>query len=136
MTAGGFTTFVEFGATWRFRQVTDSTNELIFEITPTNVLYKNVALQRIPYVSCRVSGSIFSNSRGQITPNSTASSGLITVTMSPAHPAGATFTPQATLISNRGDIYVDPPTSGGAVTIYTFNTAGTQTNFDFYLTIL
>ena len=106
------------------------------EITPNNILYKNVALQTIPYASCRVSGSIVSNSRGQITPTSTASSGQITVVMSPAHPAGANFTPQATLISNRGDIYVDPPISGGSVTIYTFNTAGTQTNLDFYLTIL
>ena len=60
---------------------------------------------------------------------------MITVVMSPPHPAEADFTPQVSLISNRGEIYIDPPISGGSVTIYTFNTAGTQTNFDFYLTI-
>ena len=103
------TTLVQFGGTWRFRHVNAGSNILLFEINPTNVLYRNVALQRIPYVSCRVSGSTVSNSRGQITPTSTASSGLITVVMSPAHPAGATFTPQVSLLSNRGDIYIDPP---------------------------
>jgi hypothetical protein len=136
ITAGVGTTFIEFGGAWYFREVNAAANNLLFEINTTSVLYRNVALQRIPYVSCRVSGSIVSNSRGQITPTSTASSGAITVVMSPAHPAGADFTPQVSLISNRGDIYIDPPISGGAFTIYTFNTAGTQTNLDFYLTIL
>ena len=60
---------------------------------------------------------------------------MITVTMTTPHPAGADFTPQVSLIGNRGEIYIDPPISGGSVTIYTFNTAGTQANLDFYLTI-
>ena len=55
--------------------------------------------------------------------------------MSPAHPAGANFTPQVTLISNLGYIYADPPVSGGVLTVYTQNVAGTATNLDFYLTI-
>ena len=102
---------------------------------PYSLTIGGVAVQRIPYVSCRVSGNIVSNSRGQITPTSTASSGLITVIMSPAHPAGATFTPQATLIGNRGEIYIDPPTSGGSVSIYTFNTDGAQSTLEFCITI-
>ena len=95
-----------------------------------------VAVQRVPYVSCRVSGSTVSNSRGQITPTSTASSGMITVVMNPAHPAGAQFTPQFSLIDSVGFIYADTPISGGSVTLYTYNFAGTATNLDFYLTIL
>ena len=55
--------------------------------------------------------------------------------MTPAHLAGASFTPQATLISNLGYIYVDPPISGGVLTVYTHHVAGTATNLDFYLTI-
>ena len=126
-----------------FRSGAISLTNVTLSISPSgavNVPYSltvgGVGVQRIPYVSCRVSGSAVSNSRGQITPTSSAPSGAITVVMSPAHPAGATFTPQVSLISNRSDIYIDPPTSGGPVTIYTLNTAGTQTNLDFYLTIL
>ena len=54
--------FVQFGGTWRFRHVNSSSNVLLCEITPDNILYKSVALQRIPYVSCRVSGTIVSAS--------------------------------------------------------------------------
>ena len=43
--------------------------------------------------------------------------------------------PQVSLISNLGYIYMDPPISGGALTVYTHNVAGTATNLDFYLTI-
>ena len=39
-----------------------------------------------------------------------------------------------TLIGNLGYIYVDPPTSGGALTVYMHNVAGAATNLDFYLT--
>ena len=136
ITPGDTCCFKEYGGRWVFRRTNPGLNENLFEINTANVFYKSVALQRTPYVSCRVSGSIVTRSRGQITPTSTASSGMITVVMSPPHPAEADFTPQVSLISNRGDIYVDAPTSGGSVTIYMFNTAGKQTNLDFYLTIL
>jgi hypothetical protein len=44
--------------------------------------------------------------------------------------------PQVSLISNWGDIYVDPPTDGGNVSVGTRNVAGTAENLDFYLLIL
>ena len=111
-------------------------NNLLFEVNTTNVLYRNVPLQRIPYASCRVSGTVVGNSRGQITPTSSSpQAGQISVTMNPAHLAGASFQSQVTLISNLGYIYVDPPISGGVLTVYTHDVAGTATNLDFYLTI-
>ena len=35
--AQAVTTFVQFGGTYRFRQVTNLVNNLVFEITPTHV---------------------------------------------------------------------------------------------------
>ena len=119
------------------REVNAAANNLLFEINTANVLYRNVALQRIPYASCRVSGIVVGNSRGQITPTSASPQvGQISATMTPAHPAGANFTPQLTRIGNLGYIYADPPISGGVLNVYTHNVAGAATNLDFYLTIL
>ena len=111
-------------------------NNLIFEINTANVLCRNIAVQRIPYVSCRVSGTVVGNSRGQITPTSSSpQAGQINVVMNPARPAGANFTPQFFLISKLGYIYADPPISGGVLSVYTHIVAGTATNSGFYLTI-
>ena len=44
--------------------------------------------------------------------------------------------PQVSLISNWGDIYVDPPTDGVTLNVGTRNAAGTAENLNFYLLIL
>jgi hypothetical protein len=49
ITPGAVCSFLEWGGIWRFRQVQSGVNNLLFEINPTNVFYKSVALQRIPY---------------------------------------------------------------------------------------
>jgi hypothetical protein len=127
---------VQFGGTWRFRHVNAGSNILLFEINSTNVLYKNVAVQRIPHVSCRISGNTgVLNSVGQVTPTvASAASGYRTVTFS-SHPAGVNFTPMATL-TDAGRIVVTPPTVATSVQVITYNIAGTATNMDFYLLIL
>ena len=113
------TTFVQFGGTWRFRHVNSGSNVLLCEITPDNILYKNVALQRIPHVSCRVSGNTgVLNSVGQVTPTvESAASGYRTVTFG-NHPAGVNFTPMVTLTSG-GRIVVAPPTIASSVEVIT-----------------
>ena len=105
---------------------------------PGSLTIEGVALQRIPCVSCRVSGNTgVGNSRGQIVPTvSSPQAGGRTVTLTPPHPAGANMNPQVSLIGNWGDIYVDPPTDGGNVSVGTRNVAGTAENLDFYLLIL
>ena len=105
---------------------------------PGSLTIGGIAAQRIPYVSCRISGNIgVGNSRGQITPTvSSPQAGGRTVTLSPPHPAGASMNPQVSLISNWGDIYVNPPTDGVTLTVGTRNAAGTAENLDFYLLIL
>ena len=57
---------MQFGGTWRFRHVNGGSNILLCEITPDNILYKNVALERIPWISAFVeaSGAVLNN-RGQ-----------------------------------------------------------------------
>ena len=111
-------------------------NVNLFEINTGNVFYKSVALQRIPYVSCRVTGSIVTGSSGQVAPtSSTPQSGQISLSISPPHPAGALMIPQATLIGNRGYIYIDLPSSGGVLTVYTYNVVGSLDTLQFYLTI-
>ena len=138
ITPGDTCCFIEYGGRWVFRRINPGFNENLFEINTTNVFYKSVALQRIPYVSCRISGNTgVGNSRGQITPTvSSSAAGGRTVTLTTPHPAGASMNPQVSLISNWGDIYVDPPTDGGNVSVSTRNEAGTAENLDFYLLIL
>ena len=130
--------FIEFGGRWVFRRINPGLNENLFEINTANVFYKSVALQRIPYVSCRVNGTLIGNSRGQIVPTvSSPTAGQRTVTLSPAHPALGSLNPMLTLISNLGTIYVDPPPADGSTLhVYMHNVAGTATNLDFYLVIL
>ena len=105
---------------------------------PGSLTVGGVALQRIPCVSCRVSGNtVVGNSRGQIVPTvSSPRAGQRTVTLSPAHPAGVSMIPSATLISNWGVVYVDPPTDSITLNVYTQTTTGSTTNLDFYLLIL
>ena len=112
-------------------------NVNLFEINTGNVFYKSVALQTIPYVSCRISGNVgVGNSRGQIAPTvSSSQAGGRTVTLSPPHPAGASMNPHVTLISNWGNIYVDPPTNGGTLQVGTQSATGGAMNLDFYLLI-
>ena len=100
------------------------------------MLYKNVALQRIPHVSCRISGNTgVLNSVGQVTPTvASGASGYRTVTFS-SHPAAVNFTPMATL-TDAGRIVVTPPTVATSVQVITYNVADTATNLDFYLLIL
>ena len=138
ITPGDACCFIEYGGRWVFRRINPGLNENLFEINTTNVFYKSIALQRIPYVSCRISGNTtVSSSRGQIVPTvSSSQAGGRTVTLSPPHPAGASMNPHVTLISNWGYIYVDPPINGATLQVGTQSTGGTPTNLDFYLLIL
>ena len=43
--------------------------------------------------------------------------------------------PHVTLISNWGNIYVDPPVNGSTLNVGTQNVSGLATNLDFYLLI-
>ena len=95
-----------------------------------------VAAQRIPYVSCRVDGSVVNNRGGQITPSSTQNAGVVVLTLNPPHPAGANFVPQVTLISEHGYVYVDPPASGSSLTVTIANVALAPSTLSFFLTIL
>ena len=101
---------------------------------PGSLAVGNVAVQRTPYVSCRVSGNTgVGSSRGQIVPTvSSSQAGARTVTLSPPHPAGASMNPSVTLIGNWGNIYVDPPTDGATLYVGTQNTAGTAMNLDLF----
>ena len=129
--------FIEYGGRWVFRMINPGLNANLFEINTSNVFYKSVALQTIPYVSCRISGNTtVGNSRGQIAPTvSSSQAGGRTVTLSPPHPAGVSMNPHVTLIGNWGNIYVDPPLNGSTLNVGTQNAAGSAANLDFYLLI-
>ena len=65
ITPGDTCCFIEYGGRWVFRRINPGLNENLFEINPTSVFYKSVALQTTPYVSCRMSGNNgVSNNRG------------------------------------------------------------------------
>ena len=135
ITPGDTCCFIEYGGRWVFRMINPGLNLNLFEINTGNVFYKSVALQRIPYVSCRVFGTTVLNSTGQVTPSVSSSlSGYRTVAMTPPHPAGANMTPMATLTS-AGRIVATPPTTGSSVEIIPYNVADSAANIDFYLLI-
>ena len=111
-------------------------NNLIFEINTTNVLYRNVALQRIPHVSCRVDGANVSNRGGQVVPTAEVGQiGRTILTISPPHPALGLFNPQVTLNSNWGYIYVDTPTTGWSLSVWTANSSLSFETLSFFLLI-
>jgi hypothetical protein len=103
---------------------------------PVSLTVGSVAVQRIPYVSCRVDGSVVNNRGGQITPSSSQNAGVVVLTLNPPHPAGANFVPQVTLISEHGYVYVDPPASGSSLTVTIANVALAPSTLSFFLTIL
>ena len=131
------------GSQLRHRSGPNAGNVLtIWEDGTVNVIgalnVAGAAVQRIPYVSCRISGNTtVGNNRGQILPSSQSpQAGARTVTLTPPLPAGASMNPQVSLIGAWGEIYVDSPVDGATVTIGTRNPAGTAENLDFYLLIL
>ena len=134
ITPGDTCCFIEYGGRWVFRMISPGLNANLFEIYTGNVFYKSVALQRIPHVSCRVSGTTVLNSVGRFTPTvSSGASGYRTMTFS-EHPAGVNFTPMATL-TDAGRIMVVPPTTANSVQVITYNVADSASNVTFYLLI-
>ena len=112
-------------------------NVNLFEINTGNVFYKSVALQRIPYVSCRVDGPNVSNRGGQVIPSSSVgASGQYDLTITPPHPAGANFVPQVTLIGEHGYVLVNPSGNGQNLQIKIANVAIAPSTLSFYLVIL
>ena len=103
---------------------------------PFSLTVGGVAVQRVPYVSCRVDGSVVTNRGGQIIPPSSQNAGVVQLTLNPPHPAGVNFVPQVTLISEHGYVYVDPPASGGSLTVVIANVALSPSTLSFFLTIL
>ena len=66
ITSGDTCCFIEYGGRWVFRMINPGLNVNLFEINTGNVFYKNVALERIPWISAlvQVSGAVVNN-RGQ-----------------------------------------------------------------------
>jgi hypothetical protein len=137
ITPGDTCCFIEYGGRWVFRRINPGLNENLFEINTANVFYKSVALQRIPYVSCRVDGPTVSNRGGQVIPSSTVgASGQYDLTITPPHPAGANLVPQVTLIGEHGYVLVNPSGNGEYLQIKIANVAIAPSTLSFYLVIL
>ena len=80
---------------------------------PGSLSIGGIAAQRIPYVSCRVDGTNVNNRGGQVVPTADASqTGRTILTISPPHPAGGLFNPQATLISKATSTWIVLPQAG------------------------
>jgi hypothetical protein len=117
---------------------------LCFSISPAgvvNIPYSltvgNVAVQKIPYVSCRVDGPNVSNRGGQVIPSSSVgASGQYDLTITPPHPAGANLVPQVTLIGEHGYVLVNPSGNGQNLQIKIANVAIAPSTLSFYLVIL
>ena len=104
---------------------------------PGSLTVGSVALQRIPYVSCRVDGPNVSNRGGQVVPSSSVgASGQYDLTITPPHPAGANLVPQVTLIGEHGYVLVNPSGTGQSLQIKIANVALAPSTLSFFLTIL
>ena len=114
---GGYTTFVEWGGVWRFRQIRDTFNNILFEINPlfvnvpTALRVNNVDVNDIyqtrPWISIRVDYSSFTQRIITITQRGrkTASVEIVTNGFSvgfESHPHGDTYVVSATLIGSNG----------------------------------
>jgi hypothetical protein len=139
------TTFVEFGGTYRFRQVTNLVTSLVFEITPTHVSIPTSL--RVggytagirPFLSCAVTGGIGGVywTRGQIAANCTRrGTGEYTVTWGTvAHPDGAQCVPQYCLLNAFGSICGGTRTSTSMEIRTASDGVGTIADRDFWFTL-
>ena len=134
------TAFVQFGGTWRFRHVNATSNILLFEITPDNILYKNVALQTTPFISCRINSTnpiTITNNRGRVTPGAfLQQDGQWKLTFT--HPAGMDFVPHVTLcppLGVTGMIAVWPQQVATELFITTSTVTGSAQTYSSYITI-
>ena len=117
ITPGGATCFVEWGGTWKFRQVRNTTNDVRMEITPTHVSIPT-ALQvggytagMRPFVSCavRASDAGIHYTRGQQTATCTrytqgGPTGHFRVSWPNPHPDGSEYVPQYCLLNGWGTV--------------------------------
>ena len=72
ITAAVGTTFAEWGGAWYFREVNAAANNLLFQVSTSSVLYRNVPLQTTPYISCRINATnpiTITENRGRVSPN-------------------------------------------------------------------
>ena len=135
------TTFVQFGGTWRFRHVNGGSNILLCEITPDNILYKNVPLQTIPFISCKVNATnpiTTTHHRGRVMPGAfLQQAGQWRLTFG-AHPAGVEFVPHVTLcpaVGQIGRIAAWPHTLSTELFVTTSTAGGSPQPYSFYITI-
>ena len=140
------TTFLQYGGTYKFRQVTEAINTLVFEVTPTHV---NIPTSlRVggytggirTFVSCAVSaaGTLYW-SRGQqtVTVQRTIGGyawGDYTVSWSAAHPDGADYVPQFCALNFWGFIHSGNRTAT-SIQIKATDGSGGVIDRDFCLTI-
>ena len=120
-----------------------TSNILLFEITPDNILYKNVALQTTPFISCRINATnpiTITNNRGRVTPGAfLLQAGQWKLTFN--YPVGMDFVPHVTLCPPSGQtgfISAWPHTIGNPTTdlyIYTSDVTGSPQTYSFYITI-
>ena len=137
------TTFVQFGGTWRFRHMNGSSSVLLCEITPDNILYKNIPLQTIPLISCKVNATnpiSTTHHRGRVMPGAfLQQAGQWKLTFN--YPPGMDFVPHVTLcppIGQTGFIAAWPHTIGNPTTelfIATSEVTGAAQTYSFYITI-
>ena len=150
VSAGSSTAFVEYGGTWRFRQIQDTFNTLCFEITssyvniPTNLRVGDVDInsiyQKRPWVSglVKIVGNNVSvvNQRGQKTASANFSSNMFNITWTTPHPDGDAYIAQYSLFGSVGMIYqVNDSSAVTGMSIVTTTITGTAFGKDFYPTL-
>ncbi|MBU6280438.1 MAG: hypothetical protein KGN78_14450, partial [Actinomycetales bacterium] len=146
ITPGGATCFVEWGGTWKFRQVRNTTNDVRMEILPTHVNIPT-SLQvggytagMRPFVSCAVKlDGVRYWTRGQQTATTArtpggSAFGDYTVSWGTPHPDGADYVPQYCLINSWGNIYSGTRTAT-SIQIRVTDSVGGGLDRDFFFTL-
>ena len=141
------TTFLQYGGTYKFKQVTEAINTLVFEVTPTHV---NIPTSlRVggytagirPFVSCAVNATtaeaFYSNGQqtASVTRHTQAGTiGYFKASWTNPHPNGSNYVPQYSTIHEAGFVWQVGRTSTYII-IACQTAVEAYSNIDFWLTI-
>ena len=139
---GGYTTFVEWGGVWRFRQIRDNFNNICFEINPlfvnvpTALRVANVDIdsmyQKRPWIHAIVNASGSTETTKGLNPitgvNRTSPlAGNWSISWNQPHPSGSNYIPMLSTPETYGFAYYTGRTST-SMSIITM-TGSTETNW-------
>ena len=141
-----FMTFVEYSGIFRFREVNGTTQNLILEISPTNMTYKGQSLAYKPWVVARTTARTGTGVTAVVTLTNQQGAkvatcykqALVTYRFQfPTHPLGTDYCTFANIVGGTAGFTTVNNVAAGTVDVITFNQAGTAVDtLSFYVKVM